>query len=60
MLKMLIFWRLAGGYAFLPAHKKIITSGFAQAVDKYIIRRCVLGSGLSAGGVPHHPANDSY
>ncbi len=45
---------------FYRRAKYFITSGFAQAVDKYIIRRCVPGPDIFAGGVPRYPVNDSY
>jgi hypothetical protein len=36
---------LSGG-----AHEYFIASGFALAVDKYIIKRCVLGAGTVSPG----------
>lgn len=48
---MVIFWLWADGLAFLLARMYFfIASGFALAVDKYIIKRCVLGAGTVSPG----------
>jgi hypothetical protein len=57
--------RFLTGYILAPglwislsagAHLFFIASGFAPAVDKYIIMRCVLGAGaVCPGAVPDHP-----
>jgi len=45
---------------FYQREKFFIIPGFAQAVDKYIIRRCAPDPDIFAGGVPRYPVNDSY